>query len=183
MRAAGKDKKFKPIPVKSPHPVFEKADAKDLAKLFNIGTGKEIVYLKTDADKKQFKEGEAHYQRICLACHQIHGKGQQFLAPPLVGSEWVMGPKKRLIALSMDGAQGPIDVLGKTYTAPEIQPLMPGLRANPEVNDEQLAAILTYVRNAWGNGASPVSVDEVKKYRDSTELRAPFTPEELLKIK
>jgi hypothetical protein len=59
----------------------------------------------------------------------------------------------------MDGVMGPIEVLGKTYTVPEIQPMMPGLRMNPDFTDEQLAAIMTYIRNAWGNGAPPISTE------------------------
>ena len=124
-----------------------------------------------------------HYQRICMGCHQVHGNGQQYLAPPLVGSEWVLGSTHRLIALVMDGVEGPIEVLGKTYTVPEIQPLMPGLRLNPEVTDEQLASILTYVRNAWGNAATPVEAEELKKYRETTEVRAPWPASELQKVK
>ncbi|MEM7603541.1 MAG: cytochrome c, partial [Verrucomicrobiota bacterium] len=129
------------------------------------------------------KEGEVHYQRVCMGCHQVHGNGQQYLAPPLVGSEWVLGSTNRLIALTMDGVEGPIEVLGKTYTAPEIQPLMPGLRLNPEANDEQLAAILTYVRNAWGNASPPIETKELTKYRNSTEVRAPWPAHELQKMK
>lgn len=187
MASGGKDKKFKPIPVRD-LAMLDDIDSKDkdlasLRKLFAIGSGKEIAYLKTEEHKRQFREGELHYQRVCMACHQVHGNGQQYLAPPLVGSEWVLGSKKRLIALVMDGVEGPIEVLGKTYTAPEIQPLMPGLRLNPEVDDAQLAAILTYVRNAWGNGATPVSESELKKYRESTEARAPWPAHEVQKIK
>lgn len=191
MLAGGKDKKFKPIPVKEldaleqakKEKLLSDKDARQVAALFKIGTGEEEVFLLTDAHRAQFKMGEAQYQRICLGCHQIHGNGQQFLAPPLVGSEWVLGSEKRLIALVMDGVMGPIEVLGKTYTVPEIQPLMPGLRLNPEVNDEQLAAILTYVRNAWGNGAPPVSKEALSSYRESVEARAPWSPEELKALK
>ncbi len=192
MLEGGKKKGFKSLPVKELHSIFASTDipkgiSKDdltkAGKLFKKGSGKEIVYLKTDADKKQYKLGETHYQRVCLGCHQIHGKGQQFLAPPLVDSEWVSGSKKRLVALVMDGMQGPIEVAGKLYKLPEIQPLMPGLRANTEFTDEQLAAIMTYVRNAWGNGASPVSTREVSEYRKNTEFRAPFTADEAKKIK
>ena len=73
-------------------------------------------------------------------------------------------------------------MLGKTYTVPEIQPLMPGLRLTPEFTDEQLAAILTYVRNAWGNGAPPVPVEALTRYRKDVAPRGPWTPEELLTI-
>lgn len=189
--AGAKDKKFKPMPVTDlkeldlagKEGLVKEAQRKELAALFKVGSGEEEVFLLTDEHRRQFKEGETHYQRICLGCHQIHGNGQQYLAPPLVGSEWVLESENRLIALVMDGVMGPIDVLGKTYTVPEIQPMMPGLRMNPELTDEHLAAIMTYVRNAWGNGAPPVSSDSVRRYRESVAPRAPWTPEELRALK
>lgn len=191
MVRGGKDKKFKPMPVKEIAALdkigsldgVKDSDVKAVAKLFDVGSGEEITFLKTAEHKKQFEQGRVHYQRICLACHQAHGNGMQYLAPPLVGSEWVLGSPDRLIALTMDGVAGPIEVLGKVYTAPEIQPLMPGLRLNPELDDEQLAAILTYVRNEWGNAAEPVSAEAVAKYRSETEARTPWSPEDLMKIK
>jgi len=191
LQAGAKDKKFKPMPVKelveldlAAHRQFiDKNQRKALAALFTVGSGKEEVFLLTDRHRSQFKEGEIQYQRICLGCHQAHGNGQQYLAPPLVGSEWVLESDQRLIALVMDGVMGPIEVLGKIYTLPEIQPLMPGLRLNPEFTDEQLASIMTYVRNAWGNGAKPIPAEAVSRYRESVAARAPWTPEELLKLK
>jgi glucose/arabinose dehydrogenase/mono/diheme cytochrome c family protein len=189
--AGGKDKKFKPMPVKTlasldlatKNGLIDDPNRRKLSALFKVGSGEEEVFLLTAAHRDQFKLGETHYQRICLGCHQIHGNGQQYVAPPLVGSEWVLESEKRLVAILMDGLMGPIEVLGKTYTVPEIQPMMPGLRANPEFTDEQLAAIATYVRNAWGNGAPPVTVETVATYRESVAPRAPWTPEELLKLK
>lgn len=185
MISGGKDKKFKPMPVTELASLdgLDQKKSRELSKLFEIGSGKEANFLLTSAHRRQFKDGEVHYQRVCMGCHQIHGNGQQYLAPPLVGSEWVLGSTNRLIALTMDGVEGPIEVLGKTYTAPEIQPLMPGLRLNPEVDDEQLAAILTYVRNAWGNAATPIDAKELTKYRESTEVRAPWPAHELQKVK
>lgn len=191
MLEGGKDKKFKVIPVKEIDAIA-KAEAaklisakqsKDLAALFKVGSGEEEVFLLTAAHREQYKLGEAQYQKICLGCHQVHGNGQQFLAPPLVGSEWVIGPEQRLIALVMDGVMGPIEVLGKTYTVPEIQPLMPGLRHNTELGDADLAAIMTYIRNAWGNGAPPVTPEAVAAYRKAVAARAPYTAEELKALK
>lgn len=186
--AGGKDKKFKPMPVKTlasldlaaKSGLIDDPTRKKLAALFKVGSGEEEVFLLTDAHRDQFKLGETHYQRICLGCHQIHGNGQQYVAPPLAGSEWVLGSETRLVAILMDGLMGPVEVLGKTYTVPEVQPMMPGLRANPDFTDEQLAAIATYVRNAWGNGAPPVPTETVAGYRNSVAPRAPWTPEELL---
>lgn len=187
----GKDKKFKPMPVKTlasldlaaKNGLIEDPDRRKLSALFKVGSGEEEVFLLTDAHRDQFKLGETQYQRICLGCHQIHGNGQQYVAPPLVGSEWVLDSEKRLIAILMDGLMGPVEVLGKTYTVPEVQPMMPGLRANPDFTDEQLAAIATYIRNAWGNGAPPVTTETVTAYRNSTAPRAPWTPRELLGTK
>ena len=78
---------------------------------------------------------------------------------------------------------GPITVDGKLYTVPEIPPIMPGMRANPEVDDEKIASMLTYVRNEWGNAATPITPKMVKEWRDTQPLRAPFTAEELMEIK
>jgi len=188
--SGGKDKTFKPMPVKAldsleraaQNGLLKEEKRRQLAALFKVGTGEEEVFLLTEAHRKQFQLGEAQYQRICLGCHQIHGNGQIYIAPPLVGSEWVLESEQRLISILMDGLSGPIDVLGKTYTVPEIQPMMPGLRASPDFTDEQLAAIATYVRNAWGNGAPPVSVETITRYRKSAPTRAPWTQEELSKI-
>lgn len=187
----GKDKKFKPMPVKEldelvlagKNGLIDAKKEKELAALFKVGSGEEENFLVTDAHRAQFKLGEVQYQRICLGCHQVHGNGQQYIAPPLVGSEWVLESDQRLIGIVMDGVMGPIEVLGKTYTVPEIQPMMPGLRMNPEFTDEQLAAIMTYVRNAWGNGAKPIPTEAVTRYRETVAPRAPWTPEELLKVK
>ncbi len=182
--------KFKPIPLKTMPALLADsggyADEKrrlELAAVFDFSGKEAEVFLKTEADHAQFALGKRHYAVICAACHQPHGQGLQALAPPLVDSEWVTGSPTRLIALTMDGVMGPITVDGKLYQMPDIQPLMPGMRANPEINDEQIAAMLTYVRNEWGNAASPITPEMVAKWRESQEARAPFTPEELMKIK
>src|SRR5690606_58298 len=116
MLSGGKDKKFKPMPVKelaaleaaAKQPGVDAAKAKALAALFTVGSGEEVVYLTTAEHQRQFREGEALYQQICLACHQAHGNGQQYLAPPLAGAEWVLESEQRLIAIVVDGVMGPI---------------------------------------------------------------------------
>ncbi len=189
MVRGGKTKGFKKISLKT-RPALLSEDKlpenKKLAsvdKLFDF-SGKEAVnYIKTEAHKAQFEMGKVEYAKLCIACHQAEGQGMINMAPPLVDSEWVTGPERRLIALTMDGLMGPITVNGKVYDAPEVQPVMPGLRINPELNDEQLAAILTFVRNSWGNRAPPVSTESVADFRNSTELRAPYTEAELKKVR
>jgi len=182
--ASGKSGKYKPIKLSGDLAAgFSDSQQKELAKLFVIGGDEEKSLIVTEADKALYKLGEEHYSKICIACHQPTGKGLQFVAPPIVDSEWVDGPDNRLIALVMDGVMGPITVNGKEYKAPEIQPVMPGLRVNPELGDKEIAAMLTYVRNTWGNRAAPIREEQVAAYRKANEARAPYTEDELKKVK
>ena len=175
----GKSKGFKKIAL------AEKPESMDgdLAKLFDFSGKKPENFIKTDHEKKIYELGKAAYSTYCVACHQPHGKGMVPLAPPLVDSEWVLGSEKRLIALTIEGMQGPITVNGTVYKAPDIQPVMPGLRVSPDFNDEKIAAILTYVRNTWDNHAPIVDPKTVKAWRDGQPARGPFTEAEARDIK
>jgi quinoprotein glucose dehydrogenase len=94
----------------------------------------------------------------CMACHGANGEGT-VLAPPLAQSNWVNGPVENLIRIQLRGLQGPITVSGKKYTPPV--PMM----ALPQQSDEQIAAVLTYVRNSFGNSAPAVTPEQVKALR------------------
>ena len=94
----------------------------------------------------------------CMACHGANGEGT-VLAPPLAQSNWVNGPVENLIRIQLRGLQGPITVSGKKYTPPV--PMMP----LPQQSDEQIAAVLTYVRNSFGNSAPAVTPEQVKALR------------------
>ena len=132
------------------------------------------------ADRELFIKGKAIYTRdgYCATCHQNDGGGLGASGfPPLAGTQWVLGDKERLIKLTLNGLQGPLEVLGKEY--PGRVPMTPfgGL-----LNDEELAAVLTYVRNSFGNQASAVSPELVKKVRDETkDYTGYYSPEVLLK--
>jgi len=96
---------------------------------------------------------------ICSACHGPEATGTPNLAPPMAGSEWVHGPVENLIRIQLRGLQGPITVKGQTYTfAAPMAPLS-------YQTDEQVAAVLTYVRNSFGNKASAVTPEQVKAFR------------------
>ncbi|GAB3538910.1 PVC-type heme-binding CxxCH protein [Spirosoma fluminis] len=114
----------------------------------------------------------------CITCHQADGKGLTASGfPPLSGTNWVQGDEERLIKIVLKGMMGPIEVNGKTY--PGQVPMTPfgGL-----LNDREVAAVLTYVRNAFGNQSSPVYPDKVKKVRASIEGKKDFySPDQLLK--
>ncbi len=127
-------------------------------------------------DLKRFEAGKANYEVVCLPCHQPHGMGQEGLAPPLVGSEWVAGSDQRLARIVLNGLRGPIQVKGQTY---ELD--MPALGI---LEDEQIASVLTYIRNEWGHSFAPVSTNTLKEVRAATNDRTDaWTQEELLKIK
>ena len=135
-----------------------------------------VVRPLTADEQNRFKAGLELYAQSCVACHQPTGLGQEGLAPPLVGSEWVLGPEQRLVRIALNGVHGPINVSGRKY---EME--MPGLAI---FEDAQIAALLTYVRREWGHGANPVDEETVKKIRDATATREEaWTEAELLQIK
>ena len=88
----------------------------------------------------------------CNTCHREHGKGVTGIYPPLVGSEWVTGDTDRLIKLTLHGIWGPIQVAGKQYEPAGGVPPMTAV--GMMFTDEEIAAVLTYVRNSWGNDAA-----------------------------
>lgn len=88
------------------------------------------------------------YERYCATCHQQDGTGVEGAFPPLVDSEWVSGDEGRLIRLVLRGMQGPIEVNGVAYNNI--------MTPHGFLNDAQVAAVLSYVRDRFGEGASPV---------------------------
>ncbi len=135
----------------------------------------------TSAGKQQYISGKPLYERICAGCHGVSGEGLVPIAPPLKQSEWVLGAESRLISIVLHGVKGPITVNGKLYKEPEVQPMMPGLNENQEVSDKDIAALLTYIRNSWGNGVAEVNDSTVSAVRKQTmDRQAPYTQEELM---
>jgi mono/diheme cytochrome c family protein/glucose/arabinose dehydrogenase len=125
----------------------------------------------------RFEAGKHLYASVCAACHQADGRGLEGLAPPLLDSEWVLGPSGRPIRIILHGVRGPIRVLGKVHTGD-----MPPMGA--ALDDVQLASLLTYLRREWGHTASPVDPEEVTAVRKATANHTDaWSPEELMKIK
>ena len=117
----------------------------------------------TDEEQRRFQAGKTMYEATCLACHQLHGMGQPGLAPPLVDSEWVSGSEQRLIRIVLHGLRGPIKVKGESFEMD-----MPALGV---LDDDQIAAALTYVRREWGHPYEPITPAAVKKVREETAAR------------
>ncbi len=130
-------------------------------------------------DQRLYDQGKALYAATCLACHQDHGKGLPGIAPPLADSPWAEGSEQRLIRIALGGIGGPLTVGNETFNL-----VMPGFTGNPLADDAGIAAILTYVRNAWGNRAPAVQAEAVRAVRAATATRTePWTVEELLEVK
>jgi mono/diheme cytochrome c family protein len=114
---------------------------------------------------KEFPKGFALYRSICQTCHGADGNGINGLAPPLNNSDWVTGDKKRLAAVVLYGLSGPVTVSKKLYKAPEVSGEMPGIASNTNFSDDDVAQVLSYIRNSWTNSAEKVSKDDVAAIR------------------
>lgn len=141
--------------------------------LAKAGTGRDVSMRKlaslrasipVRADPSVMALGKEVYSREshCATCHQPHGQGLPNLYPPLDDSLWVTGSEERMIRLVLDGMHGTIEVKGKTYSSPPLPP-MTGFRHL--LNDEEIAAVITYARNSWSNRAKPVDPQKVAEIR------------------
>lgn len=97
------------------------------------------------------------YQQQCLACHQADGGGVSHMNPPLIKTKWVLGDKQTLISTVIKGLNTPIEIDGDDY-----HNVMP---PHPAMTDQQVADVLTYVRNSFGNKASAVKASDVAAAR------------------
>jgi mono/diheme cytochrome c family protein len=132
----------------------------------------------------KYPKGVAVYKSICQTCHGADGKGLQGLAPPLNNSEWVTGDKDALAAILIYGLSGPVQVKDKLYKAPEIMDEMPGIGNSKDISDEDLAEVMSFIRNAWNNRAGEASTTDVEKVRRKYgNRRKAFTMEELKKVR
>lgn len=101
--------------------------------------------------------GKKLFVANCSVCHMPNGLGLKGSFPPLAGTEWVNGPADVMIGIVLNGFDEEIEINGDKYTVP-----MVGL---PHLKDDEIAAILTYVRSSFGNDASAVSAEEVAAVR------------------
>jgi len=120
--------------------------------------------------------GRDAYMKSCIECHQADGRGVEDTFPPLVDSEWVTGNPRTLLRIMLGGVYGPIEVKGVAYNS-----AMPG---HSHSSDEEIAAIASYVRYAFGGKKEkPFPAEQVEALRPEVEERkyAPWTVEELKK--
>jgi mono/diheme cytochrome c family protein len=122
-------------------------------------------------DADSMKRGQAVYSRTCIACHQPTGMGLPPVFPPLAGSEWIAKDASIAVRNIVNGMQGPVTVKGVTYNS--MMPPVAGL------SDKDIADVVTYVNNSFGNTGATVTEAEVtaikKKYADR---KTPWTAAE-----
>ncbi|MDD3179082.1 MAG: copper-containing nitrite reductase [Opitutaceae bacterium] len=111
--------------------------------------------------KVQVDRGKRVYASLCSACHQPDGNGLPGAFPPLAGSDYLKADRERPIRIVLKGLTGPITVNGKTFNS-----AMPAQEAM--LNDQQIADVLTYVTNSWGNTGDAYSADQVRRVRRET---------------
>lgn len=112
-------------------------------------------------------DGKQIFGTKCAACHQATGQGVAGVFPPLAASEWVLGDEKTLSNILLHGINGEIEVKGTAYKG-----AMPAWKA---MSDEELAAVMSYIRADWGNQGAPIKAEIVKAQRDATKTRTePF---------
>jgi mono/diheme cytochrome c family protein len=107
--------------------------------------------------KASIERGKIVYTATCLTCHQVDGGGVPRMNPPLIKTKYVLGDKKQLITILLKGLNEPLEIDDDEFHNP-----MP---PQPQLTDQQIADVLTFVRNNFGNKASAVSTTEVKNVR------------------
>lgn len=159
------------------HSLFSTTSA---ASLLLISTPLLFAQEATTPAPESLSRGQTVYMQVCFACHQPTGQGLPNMFPPLAGSDWVAAKSPgRIIRMILHGFTGPFMLNGAPFKSPA--PLMPAQGA--ALNDQQIADVLTYVRNSFGNTASAVTPEEVKAIREAEKARsAMWTEAELLTI-
>ena len=120
----------------------------------------------TADEQQRFDAGREVYRNVCQACHQPDGRGQERLAPSLVGSLLAFAAPEIPARVLLNGKEGPIG-------------LMPPVGS--VLNDDQIAGVLTYIRREWGQAGTPVDPGQVTSVRTQTATRTrPWTHDELM---
>jgi mono/diheme cytochrome c family protein len=112
-------------------------------------------------------DGKQLFAAKCAACHQATGLGVPGVFPPLAGSEWVAGEPQVLSRILLHGVTGELTVKGTAYKG-----AMPAFNT---LTDDELAALMTFIRSEWGNQAPAVTANQVQAEREATKARtAPY---------
>ncbi|MFL9484543.1 c-type cytochrome [Chitinophagaceae bacterium LWZ2-11] len=103
------------------------------------------------------QRGKVVYDKVCLSCHMVDGGGVPKLNPPLIQTSYVLGDKTKLILIILKGMSDRVPIEDEYYSNT--------MASHADLKDQQIADVLTYVRNSFGNKASAVTAAEVKAVR------------------
>lgn len=115
----------------------------------------------TNTLKSSIDRGKIVYGTYCLPCHQADGSGVPRMNPPLIKTSWVLGSKTVLVEQVLKGSANKVEIDGEKFLG--------AMPAQTQLTDQQIADVLTYVRNSFGNKASIVTPAEVKTVRAKTK--------------
>jgi mono/diheme cytochrome c family protein len=126
--------------------------------------------------------GKKQFEQVCSTCHQATGLGVEGIYPPLAGSEWVTGTPDHLIRIVLHGLKGPVTVKGKSFGAATMPAFGQVAGSGFNWTDDRIAAVLSYVRQAWGNTGGPITAEQVAAIRTKEGNRKEWAADELAKI-
>ena len=116
------------------------------------------MLLKAQSLKASMDRGQKVYEKVCLSCHMADGGGVPHLNPPLSQTSYVLGDKSKIIYIVLTGMTDRIPIDDEFYSN--------NMASHKDLSDQQIADVLTYVRNNFGNKASAVTAAEVKAERN-----------------
>ena len=126
------------------------------------------------AQVELFEHGRQIF-KTCMACHGAEGEGLDGVGPRLAGSEWVQSDPEMVVRIVLNGFAG-----GVAERNENIAGVMPG---HSYLSDKEIASVITFLRQSWGNNAPPIEPEKVAKIREETKNRSTtWSPNELRKI-
>jgi nitrite reductase (NO-forming) len=136
----------------------DKVMAEDLVKVSDVT---EAALTGSATKEQRVAAGAVLYNGTCSVCHQQNGEGLAGVFPPLANSDYLMADSRRAIEVVLNGLTGPVTVNGAAFNS-----VMPPMS---QLNDDEIANILTFALNSWGNEADAISSDDVAAVRATTE--------------
>jgi mono/diheme cytochrome c family protein len=139
----------------------------------DLGDRRTLADLAGPAPKTGGADGKQLFTVHCVACHQATGKGLPGVFPPLDGSEWVNGDPRVVANILLHGINGELSVMGQTYKG--------AMPAFGQLDDADLAAVISHVRSAWSNKSAPLATELIGKERKESQRTTPFAGGDELK--
>jgi nitrite reductase (NO-forming) len=136
----------------------DKVMAEDLSIVSDIAKAQSTGMV---SKEQQIQAGKVLYNGTCSVCHQQNGEGLEGVFPPLAKSDYLMEDQRRAVEIVLNGLSGAVTVNDVTYSS-----VMPAMS---QLNDDEIANILTFTLNSWGNEGGVVSSDEVAGIRAVTK--------------